>query len=71
MNIGGTGRSIPPGPFARALMLPTWVEKYETLGKTDEIKDTLKEGDGYVQVGDPVAQAIEANEEEGEDANRT
>ncbi len=30
VNTGGTGRGIPLGPFARALMPPTWVEKYET-----------------------------------------
>ena len=30
VNTGGTGRGIPLGPFARALIPPTWVEKYET-----------------------------------------
>ena len=71
VNIGGTGRGLPLGPFARALMPPTWVEKYDKLSQTEETKDLLKEGDGYVKIGDPVVQVIEANEEEQEDANRT
>ena len=69
VNIGGTGRGLPLGPFARALMPPNWVEKYETLGKTEKTKDLLKEEDSCVNVGDPVVQAIEENETEGEAAN--
>ena len=71
VNIGGTGRGLPLGPFARALMPPTWVEKYETLGKTEKTKDVLDEKDSYVNVGEPVVQTIEDDEAEGEDTNRT
>ena len=71
VNIGGTGKNISLGPFARSLMPPTWVEKYETLGKTEKTKDVLDEKDSYVNVGDPVVQTIEDDEAEGEDTNRT
>ena len=71
VNIGGTGRGLPLGPFARALMPPTWVEKYETLGKTEKTKDLLKEEESYVNIGDPVVQVIGNDEEEQEDADRT
>ena len=70
-NIGGTRKNISLGPFARSLMPPTWVEKYETLGKTEKTKDVLDEKDSYVNVGDPVVQTIEDDEAEGEDTNRT
>ena len=71
VNIGGTRKNISLGPFARSLMPPTWVEKYETLGKTEKTKDVLDEKDSYVNVGDPVVQTIEDDEAEGEDTNRT
>ena len=71
VNIGGTGKNISLGPFARSLMPPTWVEKYETLSTTEKTKDVLDEKDSYVNVGDPVVQTIEDDEAEGEDTNRT
>ena len=71
VNTGGTGKLVALGPFSRALMPPTWVEKYETLGKTEKTKDVLDEKDSYVNVGEPVVQTIEDGEAEGEDTNRT
>ena len=44
------------GPFARSLMPPEWVEKYETLDKTAKTPDTLSEENSYVKIGDPVVQ---------------
>ena len=68
VNTGGTGEFVSLGPFARALMPPNWITKYETLSKTEKTKDVLDEKDSYVNVGDPVVQTIEDDEEEGKDA---
>ena len=67
----GTENGVTVGPFARALMPPNWITKYETLSKTEKTKDVLDEKDSYVNVGEPVVQTIEDDEAEGEDANRT
>ena len=52
------------GPFARALMPPSWITKYET-------KNTWESLDGerhHVKIGDPIIQVIE-NAVEPEKAN--
>ncbi|MYA57924.1 hypothetical protein F4X88_16705 [Candidatus Poribacteria bacterium] len=54
VNIGGEGG--PLGPFARSLMPPEWIKKYETLRTKDKGWSHLYEGDSYVKVGDPVVQ---------------
>ena len=63
VNLGGPGHieagGLALGPFARALMPPTWITKYETLRKTGEPVKELDEEDSYVKVGDPVVQVIE------------
>ena len=47
------------GPFARFLMPPNWITRYETLSKIEETRDVLDEEDSYVNVGDSVVQVIE------------
>ena len=59
INIGGY-----LGPFARSLMPPKWIEKYETLRAQDKGWSPLHEKDSYVKVGDCVVQVIEENERE-------
>ncbi len=59
INIGGH-----LGPFARSLMPPKWIEKYETLRVQDKGWSPLHEKDSYVKVGDCVVQVIEENERE-------
>ena len=45
------------GVFARSLLPPTWVTKYETLARADESgRDALDEKDSCVKTGDPVIQ---------------
>ena len=56
VNIGGY-----LGPFARFLMPPKWIEKYETLRTQDKGWSPLHEKDSYVKVGDRVVQVIEEN----------
>ena len=51
VNVGGSF-----GPFARELMPPKWIEKYETLRTEDKSWFPLYEEDSYVKVGDPVVQ---------------
>ena len=51
VNIGGNF-----GPFARELMPPEWIEKYETLRTKDKALSPLYEEESYVKVGDPVVQ---------------
>ena len=51
VNIGGTF-----GPFARSLMPPEWIEKYETLRTEDKGWSPIYEEESYVKVGDPVVQ---------------
>ena len=78
VNIGGTGdkryfeatmRHLTLGPFARSLMPPNWVTKYETLRKTKSIPDLLDEEDSLVRIGDPVVQILEEGQAEEEDTN--
>ena len=70
VNVGGTGPAITIGPFARALMPPEWVTKYETLHKTGETLDMLEETDSIVKTGDPVVQVLEIDEAEQENTNK-
>ncbi len=64
MNIGGTGGISTLGPFARSLMPPEWVTKYETLEKTAETPEPFSEEDSYVKIGDTVVQVLEIDEAE-------
>ena len=52
------------GPFARSLMPPNWITKYETLSKIEEARDVLDEEDSYVKAGDPVVQVIKESKKE-------
>ena len=56
VNTGGDFISL--GPFARSLMPPNWVTRYETLSRIEEARDVLDEEDSYVKAGDPVVQVI-------------
>ena len=77
VNVGGSaaGSSIGLetvlglGPFARALMPPNWVTKYETLKKTGETPEPFDEKDSKVKTGDPVVQVFEVDEAEQENTN--
>ena len=75
VNIGGTGNdrylkatidSLTLGPFARSLMPPNWITKYETLRKTKSTPDPLDEEDSLVKIGDPVVQVLEEDKAERE-----
>ena len=68
VNIGGEGGLF--GPFARSLMPPEWIEKYETLRAEDKAWSPLSEEDSYVKVGDPVVQVIDLRETEQKDTQR-
>ncbi len=60
VNVGGTGSLMSLGPFARSLMPPNWVTRYETLKKTAKnTKEELDEEDSLVKTGDPVVQVLE------------
>ena len=62
VNLGGTGISAMDtfGPFARSLMPPNWVTRYETLKKTGKnTKEELDEEDSRVKIGDPIVQVLE------------
>ena len=52
------------GPFARSLMPPEWVARYETGDYTEILgpPDILSEKNSYVKVGDPVVQVPETEE---------
>ena len=55
--------SIPAfGPVARALIPPSWVEKYEKPRKIQETWDVLNAEDRPVKTGDPVVQVIAKTE---------
>ena len=61
VNVGGTRTYL--GPFARSLMPPNWVTKYETLKKTAKnTKEELDEEDSRVKTGDPIVQVRETGE---------
>ena len=68
VNIGGEGG--PLGPFARSLMPPEWVEKYETLRVEDKAWSPLSEEDSYVKVGDPVVQVTHFREIKQKDTQK-
>lgn len=59
VNVGGY-----LGPFARSLMPPKWIEKYETLRAQDKGWSPLHEKDSYVKIGDCVVEVTEENERE-------
>ena len=63
VNLGGTGTLTALdtfGPFARSLMPPNWVTRYETLKKTEtNPKEELDEEDSRVKIGDPIVQVLE------------
>ena len=63
VNLGGTGTLTALdtfGPFARSLMPPNWVTRYETLKKTEtNPKEELDEEDSRVKIGDPLVQVLE------------
>ena len=59
VNIGGTSGFRTLGPFARSLMPPEWITKYETLEKTAETPEPFDEKDSYVKIGDTVVQVLE------------
>lgn len=63
VNLGGTGTLTALdtfGPFARSLMPPDWVTRYETLKKTEtNTKDELDEKDSRVKIGDPIVQVLD------------
>ena len=65
VNTGGRD-FLSLGPFARSLMPPNWVTKYETLSKIEEHRDVLDEEGSYVKIGDLVVQVIEEVNTEGE-----
>lgn len=81
VNIGGTGderyfdvsgsiiRALTLGPFARSLMPPNWITKYETLRKTRSTPDPLDEEDSLVKIGDSVVQVLETGEAEEDTVN--
>ena len=69
MSSGKYGSSGPLGPFARSLMPPAWVTKYDTVEQKGKTKDSLKEEYSYANIGDPVAQVLEEDKAEEEDPN--
>lgn len=62
VNIGGAG--LGPTGFARTLMPPKMVTKYETLKTDEQTWEDLSEEESYVKIGDPVVQVIEVEEDE-------
>ena len=70
VNVGGTGGYLTFGPFARSLMPPEWVKKYETLKASGEIPDHLDEEDSGVKTGDPIVQVIEIDKPKQKDTNK-
>ena len=71
LNLGGIGiyPALGFGPIARSLMPPSWVTKHETLEKTGETPNELKESESTVKTGDPVVQVIDVDELEQKDTN--
>lgn len=48
------------GPFARSLMPPNWVTRYETLKKTEKnTTEELDEEESRVKIGDLIVQVLE------------
>ena len=71
LNLGGIGiyPALGFGPIARSLMPPSWVTKHETLEKTGETPNELKESESAVKTGDPVVQVIEVDKPEQGNTN--
>ena len=71
MSSGRIRSSGTLGPFARSLMPPAWVIKYDTgeQKQTGKTKDSLKEEYSYANTGDPVVQVLEEDEAEQENTN--
>ncbi|RKU29156.1 hypothetical protein C6497_07130 [Candidatus Poribacteria bacterium] len=72
INLGGDvfiNPALGLGPFARALMPPNWVTKYETLQKTGKTPNDLDEEDRAIKTGDPVVQVLEIDEPEHDNTN--
>lgn len=57
------------GPFARALMPPSWVEKYENGSILEDVMGDLNEKGNQVKTGDLVVQVLEIDEPEQENTN--
>ena len=58
--VGGFGNVGALGAYARALMPPQYVTRYETLKKIDKIHfEDLDEEQSYVKTGDLVVQVVE------------
>lgn len=58
VNEGGPGLGVGD-TFARMLMPPKWITKYETLKTTEKTWEDLPESKSYVKTGYPVVQVIE------------
>lgn len=58
VNVGGHGIGLETS-FARMLMPPKWVTKYETLKTDEKTWEDLPESKSYVKSGDPVVQVLE------------
>lgn len=72
VNVGGTAKTSgfrTLGPFARSLMPPEWVTKYETLEMTEETPKPFNEEDSYIKIGDPVVQVLEIDDPEHVNSN--
>lgn len=68
---GSSELRIPAfGPVARALLPPSWVEKYEKPRRTKEAWDHLNEENGQVKTGDIVVQVIETHEAKQKDSHQ-
>jgi len=70
MSSGKIWSSGTLGPFARSLMPPAWVTKYDTGEQKGKTKDSFKEEYSYANIGDLVVQVIEEDEAEREDASK-
>ena len=70
VNIDSSFKYPGLGPFARSLMPPSWVTRYEPLNKTAETWDELDEKDSLVEPGDLVVQVIGKREAAQEDTHR-
>lgn len=57
------------GPFARALMPPSWVEKYENGFISEDVVGDLSEKGKHIKTGDPVVQVLEVDGPEQENTN--
>ena len=58
--------AIVGGSWARELMPPKWITKYETLKTEEKTWEDLDEEKSYVKTGDPVVQVMVANDDDTE-----